>query len=392
MTRKAKTPTVDLDDVRDRLNDVGTQLDSVYVDRTDVIGAMLVTACAGEHLLMLSDPGTGKTALNSSFAKHFANAEYWKRQLGAFTTPEAIVGALDIKAFEQGEYKHKVDGMLPTADIGMVDEVLKGAQVVNEMLGILGPEREYAGTKIPLVFSAAATNWPEVERMDAIADALFDRYLIRIPIERIRDRAKLVAVMKASNAVTNYAPRSMVGIDELRAVVEHVTADGNIAVSDAIYFLAADLVIGLAPTDEAEGVDVSERRIARLIKIAKAAAFLAGRDEVTVEDFGILRFGLWTKRGDIERANAAVDAIDAKAVAELVDLIDTGRTAYAECKAGGYGNARINRALATVRTVGQTVKTKFAEPVFTESGRAKVRRAMDALKAEFGDLKARAQG
>ena len=100
--------------------------------------------------------------------------------------PEELFGPLSIKALGAGPLRARTPtGFLPDAEIAFIDEVFKAnSAILNALLTLLN-EREFdngAGRqRCPLISAIGATN--EVPE-DEVAEAFFDRFLLRLPVAR----------------------------------------------------------------------------------------------------------------------------------------------------------------------------------------------------------------
>src|SRR2546426_5897489 len=113
----------------ERLGDVARALERRFLDKQEIIRLLIVSAVAGEHLVLVGPPGTAKSALIRMFAR-LIDARYFEYLLTRFTEPNELFGPVDIAAFRQGAYKRRTEGMLPEAEIVFLDEVFKSNSAI----------------------------------------------------------------------------------------------------------------------------------------------------------------------------------------------------------------------------------------------------------------------
>lgn len=381
-----------VDDIRERVWAIGQQLNETFVQRSDAIKVMLLAYLSGEHYLLVGEPGTAKTAIAERFASHIEGANWFNMMMGSFTTPEKIWGPLDIQAFQNGQYKYVTGGKLPEAHIAFLDEFFKcNDGCLNEMLTLLN-ERKFDGVPVPLMTVGTATNWPEiVSRTDNIK-ALYDRILLRCIVEDVSEQQNVIDLLEKIERVENYTPEESISLDELNEAIRDVkTVTIGRPIRAMLHSVRNRLSIREVQGEQKPGIQISARRIGQLQKVLKAHAWLNGRDEVTLEDFEALQWGLWNDRDEYETVKSVLETLDSESVKELVTMIDEGRSAYRELGSSGYGSARVNKVTEMIKDIAQTVRERLEEPVFTEKGRDSIRRAMSGLKEDFIELNEKAK-
>lgn len=401
-TRTAKTETVETvetvetetsDSIRSTLLLIEKQLNATFVQREEPIRVILLGVLARQNYLLIGLPGTAKTSVIDLFVKHVQVPVRFKILMGKFTQPEHVVGVLDINAFKAGRYETVTAGMMCEAPLPILDETLKTSDgCMNSLLGILGPEREFQGKRTAIIATGGATNWPEVESLSKHVEALYDRFLLRCvvtPVDRA-DKNLRRSLYRAAEKVVAYVPAETVTVDDLTVAM---LAVDKVLISDEVLDLL-DSVIGrlTEPRKGSDGklrpadMEVSDRRATQLQQVLRANAWLEGRDEVTIEDFDVLKHGLWSKRKDLEAIVAVLETIDHAMVQDLVRRIDTGRSAYRSLAQSGFGAVKINEVTEQIKAIAYRVKEDLQKPLFTKRGRASVRDAMKSLRADFDDM------
>jgi MoxR-like ATPase len=157
-----------------------------FVERGEVIDLIALALVAGEHLFLYGPPGTAKSALIRHFAQ-LLHGRYFEYMLTRFSEPNEIFGPIDIVRLRQGVVATVTGGMLPEAEFVFLDELFNAnSAILNNLLTVLN-ERVYrrgAEThRLPLLSLFSASNHlPEDEALRA----LFDRFLLRCPVENLR--------------------------------------------------------------------------------------------------------------------------------------------------------------------------------------------------------------
>jgi MoxR-like ATPase len=281
--------SISIPDLARRLRDGARQLEQQFLGKEEVIRLLFVSAIAGEHLVMVGPPGTAKSALVRAFA-NVIDSKYFDYLLTRFTEPNEIFGPVDIKAFREGAYRRRVEGMLPTAEVVFLDEIFKAnSAILNSLLTILNARRFTHGVqtlRVPLISLFAASN--EVPTDESLS-ALFDRFLMRVRVDYLDSyhfRGLLQkGVQLEAQAMNPQAPRPkyVVSASEL---LELQQSFGK------LFNIGEDLLAtfkGLVFQIRSEGIGLSDRRVVKLLKLFAASAIFDGREQVDDSDFFVLR-------------------------------------------------------------------------------------------------------
>ena len=272
-----------------RLQEAARVMDQQFIDKQEIIRLLLISAIAGEHLLVVGPPGTAKSALVRLFAQ-LIDAKYFEYLLTRFTEPNELFGPVDIRAFREGTYTRRTEQMLPEAEIVFLDEIFKSnSAILNSLLTLLAERRYNNGSRIldvPLISMFGASN--EVPNDENLA-ALFDRFLLRVVSDNLdgyhfhklveRGLANEVARMSGKAA----AQKPLIGAADLHALHRRF---GQQAKFGEDFFARYK---GLIFQIRSEGISVSDRRVVKLLKLFGASAILDGRTEVNDSDFFILK-------------------------------------------------------------------------------------------------------
>jgi MoxR-like ATPase len=287
-----------------RLRAIIDTLEAGLVERRQSVRLCLLAALAGEHSLFIGPPGTAKSELARRLHTVFREGRYFERLLTRFSVPEELFGPLSIRALEEDRYERHTDGFLPDASIAFIDEVFKAnSAILNALLTLLN-EREFdngAGRQAcPLISAIGATN--EVPE-DEIAEAFFDRFLVRLPVAPVS--AGGFGALLDAGRVRDWTPPP-----------DALTLDGG----DLARLAAAAAAVSLAPTFVAvlaelrqhfatQPVHVSDRRWVKIVWLLRVAAACEGRPAVALWDLLLLP---WLTAPDAPRQTAVADWLAAR--------------------------------------------------------------------------------
>ncbi len=273
----------------DRLRKAADILDQTFLGKSEVIRLMMIAAVAGEHLVLIGPPGTAKSALIRLFSR-LIDAKYFEYLLTRFTEPNEIFGPIDITAFREGDYRRRMEGMLPEAEIVFLDEVFKAnSAILNSLLSVLNERVYTVGSirhKTPLISAFAASN--EVPNDDGLS-AVFDRFLLRVHSDNLAsfqfgdllDRGIAHELNKIRGMYDRLQPT--LSAAHLHAI--HSGFDQHMHFSENFLAQYKALVFQI----RSEGISLSDRRAIKMLKLFAASAFVDGRHEPDPSDFFILR-------------------------------------------------------------------------------------------------------
>ncbi len=304
----AKTFAVEVARASASVQEVARILGAAFLDKQEIIRLMLVSAIAGEHMVIVGPPGTAKSAMVGMFAK-LLDARYFEYLLTRFTEPNELFGPVDIAAFREGRYTRRTEHMLPQAEIVFLDEIFKSSSaILNSLLHVIN-ERKFANgpvvTKVPLISLFAASN--EVPNDDSLA-AMFDRFLIRVLSDNLDSyhfgelMQRGIALEVARMTGKDDALRPVLSSKDLRAV--QASFDRFMVFPDE--FLAK--YKGLIFQIRSEGISVSDRRAVKLLKLFAASAVFDGRMQVHDGDFFVLRH-IWNNLDQVELLEEIVNPV-----------------------------------------------------------------------------------
>lgn len=283
----------------DDLHDLANLLKGAFVDKDQVIELMVTCAIAQEHLLIVGPPGTAKSELVKRFAQlcspHGLQTEqegrvpYFEYLLTRFTEPNEIFGPVDIKGYrEQAHHRRITDNMLPRAEMAFLDEIFKAnSAILNALLTILNERIFYNGSRaeeVPLLYAIGATN--EVPDDPTLA-ALYDRFPVRVWSENVEEANFDILFRRGWQLEKN------------RIRSGYKVSLGNVTTTGALRTLYRALdEVNLEPIAghyrevirriRAEGIDLSDRRVIKLLKLIAASALQRKSLEAGCVDFWVL--------------------------------------------------------------------------------------------------------
>jgi MoxR-like ATPase len=216
-----------------------------------------------------------------------------------------LFGPFDIRKLRDGELLTNTEGMLPEGEIIFLDELLNAnSAILNSLLMALNERVVRRGREtrdLGFVLTVGASNrLPEEEEEEEALAALFDRFLLRVQSNNVRDE-QLGSVLQAgwqlqrTEAQRHQPTVSVVDVQKLQACIPDVDVSG-----------VRQQYLSLIHRLRHAGIEVSDRRAVKLQRLAAASALMCGRTEVHLSDLWILRY-IWDTMEQVELLNRIVD-------------------------------------------------------------------------------------
>ena len=264
-----------------KINEILQEIESVIVGKNEIVEKILMAILAQGHVLMEDVPGVGKTTTAMAFAK-VLGLETRRVQFTSDTVPSDIIGfsVYDKKA---DEFVYKPGAIM--TNLLLADEINRTSSKTQSAL--LEAMEEHRVTvdgqtyDLPTPFVVLATQNPTGSAgTTLLPSSQLDRFLIRLSMG-YPDHCSQINILRdrhSENPLDRVQP--VVTKDELLQLVQETR---NVEANDRIF----DYVTTLAEatrTHPMVELGVSPRGALALCRMAKAHAFLAGRDFVVPED------------------------------------------------------------------------------------------------------------
>src|SRR3989338_8758468 len=123
----ARLSLTQLQNAVDTYNEYFNALRTCFVGREHVIEVLRYAMAQRQHVLIVGPQGTSKTAISDVAFAGITDSEKFHVELSMFMGEDAIFGPYDVKKMrEEGKLEHRIEGMLPTANVARIGEVLDG--------------------------------------------------------------------------------------------------------------------------------------------------------------------------------------------------------------------------------------------------------------------------
>jgi MoxR-like ATPase len=282
--------------MKQKIKTLLNQLNHGLVEREDTLKTALLTVLAGENLVLIGPPGTGKSLIARRIAKSFAHSSdnkddngYFEYLLTKFSTPEEIFGPLSITELKADRFKRNTVGYLPTVKIAFLDEIFKASSsILNALLTILNERIYHNGAepqRVPMQALIAASN--ELPTDQEELSALYDRFLVRSFVDYV-SQDNLLRLFEKAKEMPELSKLTAADLADIKRAAQSVTLPPDIVEAMQRIWLQHKETF-----KEDRRERLSDRRLKKVIELLCVSAATNGRSQVDLSDVFLLKDCLW---------------------------------------------------------------------------------------------------
>lgn len=265
---------------QEKLQYVLGEIKKVISGKEEVIRKVMTAILAKGHILIEDIPGVGKTTLALSFSKAML-LDYKRVQFTPDVLPSDVVGFSVLNKDNQLEYK---PGAV-LCNIFLADEINRTSSKTQAALLEVMEEGNVSVDgrtwEVPKPFVVIATQNPVNSiGTQMLPESQLDRFMIKISMGYPTPEQEMRMLKERQNTNPMDSIRQVITAGELISLQDMVE---QIFVQDSIYAYLTKLVITTRKHPHIE-LGVSPRGSLALLSMAKAHAFLKGREYVIPED------------------------------------------------------------------------------------------------------------
>lgn len=299
----------------ERINHLAKNLSDGVYEREHTIKMCLLAALSGESVFLLGPPGIAKSLIAKRLIQAFESSSYFEYLMTRFSTPEEVFGPLSIQELkDNGKYVRLTKGYLPTAQVVFLDEIWKaGPAILNTLLTVVNEKTFKNGNeieKVPMRLLISASN--ELPDQESGLEALYDRMLVRIFVNRIQDKHNFHSMLTVGTPQEAQLPDGLaISNSEYHSWLTELE---QIRIEDDIFEKLYRLKTLLEKESEERRSEigeaelyVSDRRWKKAAKLLKASAFFNGRDHINPLDILLIRDCLWNSP---ESRNVVISVVE----------------------------------------------------------------------------------
>lgn len=265
---------------QEKLGQVREEIRKVIVGKDEIIDAILMTVLANGHVLLEDIPGVGKTTLALAFSKTLS-LQYHRMQFTPDVLPADVTGfSMYNKRTEEFEYREgavmcnlfladEINRTSPKTQSALLEVMEEGKVTVDGVTRTLPQPFFVIATQNPLG-SAGTQKLPESQ---------LDRFMVKLSMG-YPDVVSEAQILKEENQDRMTEVAEVMSLGDIIEIQKRVR---ELHVEDCMYRYIADLMAATR-TSEWLKSGVSPRGAKALLRMARARAYMEGKNYVVPED------------------------------------------------------------------------------------------------------------
>ena len=267
--------------MRESIDHILREVKKVVIGKDDVACKVLMAILAPGHVLMEDVPGVGKTTLSVAFARTL-DLDVKRVQFTSDTVPSDVIG-ISVLDKKTGEFEYKPGAIM--TNVLLADEINRTSSKTQSSLLEAMEERNVTvdgvTRPLPSPFIVLATQNPVGSAgTQMLPNSQLDRFIIRISMEYpdFKSQVNILKDRHQSNPLD-----SVERVVNRKTLMEIINVVGQVHTADSIF----EYVTALTEATRKHpmiSLGVSPRGALALCRMARAKAYLSGRDYVIPED------------------------------------------------------------------------------------------------------------
>lgn len=264
-----------------QIKEILSEIEKVIVGKTEIVEKVLMAVLAGGHVLMEDVPGVGKTTTAMTFAK-VLGLDTRRVQFTSDTVPSDIIG-YSVYDKQSNSFVYKPGAVM--TNLLLADEInrtsSKTQSALLEAMEELHVTVDGQSYDLPKPFVVLATQNPVGSAgTQMLPSSQLDRFMIKISMG-YPDFASQVSILRdrhTENPLNKIT--KIVDIEQLQLLVQEAAA---VEVADSVYEYVTSLTQATREHPMVQ-LGISPRGALAVCRMAKAYAYLHGRDYLIPED------------------------------------------------------------------------------------------------------------
>ena len=264
-----------------KINEILQEIETVIVGKRENVEKILMAVLAGGHVLMEDVPGVGKTTTAMTFAK-VLGLQTRRVQFTSDTVPSDIIG-YSVYDKDSGSFVYKPGAVM--TNLLLADEInrtsSKTQSALLECMEELHVTVDGETHELPKPFVVLATQNPVGSAgTTLLPSSQLDRFMVKLSMgyPDFKSQVSILRDRHSTNPLDKLNP--IVTIDELRQLIDQAA---RVEVKDSIYEYVTHLTQATREHPMV-ALGVSPRGALAVCRMAKARAFVLGRDYMIPED------------------------------------------------------------------------------------------------------------